>query len=94
MVDSVEYKTALKCFDRLVIALRQDPVTISNAFVSNLLIPPVDGHADAQRLAQLLLEKIKLVPSRYHDIVRIISGYEWLKDIVDIIQTEHSKLKN
>ena len=85
-----EYKTVLSCFDKLVTALKLDPLAVSNELVAESLIPPVDGPADAQRLAQLLLERIQLSPKRYYDVIRIFSRHKWLEDIVDILQKEQS----
>ena len=92
MTESVEYKTILTCFDKIVTALKSDPVPISNELVSANLISPVDcPQIDAQKLAQLLLDKIKLAPKRYYDVVRIFSRHDWLGDIVEILQAEQSK---
>ena len=43
-------------------ALKLDPLAVSNELVAERLIPPVAGAVDAQKLAQLLLDKIKLTP--------------------------------
>ena len=88
--DSLEYNTVLSCFDKLVTALKQDPLAVSNELVAGGLIPPVDGAVDAQKLAQLLLERIQLSSKRYYDIIKVFSRHEWLGDIVDILQDEHS----
>ena len=90
MADSLEFKTALSCFSKLVTALKPDPLAASNELVAEGLIPPVDGAADAQKLAQLLLDRIQLSPKRYYDVVKVFSRHEWLGDIVDILQEEHS----
>ena len=90
MAESLEYKTVLSCFDKLVTALKLDPLTVANELVAEGLIPPVDGSVDAQKLAQLLRDKIKLTPKRYYDVIKVFSRHEWLGDIVDILQEEHS----
>ena len=89
MAESSEYRTVVSCFKKLVTALKQDPVAVANELVSESLIPPADGSIDAQKLAQLLLEKIELSPKRFYDIVKVFSRLDWLEDIVDILQTEH-----
>ena len=89
MAESLEYKTVLSCFDKLVTALKLDPLAVSNELVAESLIPPVDGSVDAQKLAQLLLDKIQLSPRRYYDVVKVFSRHEWLRDVVDILQEEH-----
>ena len=90
MAESLEYKTVQTCFNKLVTALKQDPQTVANDLVARSLIPPVDGSKDAQKLAQLLLERIELSPKRYYDVVKVLSQHDWLVDIVDILQEEHS----
>ena len=90
MAESLEYKTVLSRFDKLVTALKLDPLAVSNELVAGGLIPPVDGSVDAQKLAQLLLERIQLSPKRYYDVIKIFTRYEWLGDMVDILQKEHS----
>ena len=89
MAETLEYKTVVSCFNKLVTALKQDPVAVANELVSESLIPPVDGSIDVQKLAQLLLDKIQLSPKRYYDIVKVFSRLDWLADIVDILQSEH-----
>lgn len=87
-----ECKAILACYDKLVTALRADPVTISNELVAMSLIPPADcDKFDAQKLAQLLFDKIKVAPKRYYDVVKAFSKHEWLKDIVEILSSECSK---
>ena len=91
MTESLEYKTVLACYDRLVTALKSDPVGIATELMADSLIPPLDvKKTDAQELARLLLNKVELVPERYHDIVEVFSRHGWLKDIVAILQTERS----
>ena len=90
--DMAEYKTVLSCFDKLVTALKLDPLAVSNELVAEGLIPPGDGEADAQKLAQLLLRRIQLSPKRYYDVIKVLSRHEWLGDIVDTLQEEHGIL--
>ena len=89
MDDSIAYKTLLACFDKLVLALRANPVTISNELAANGLIPPPDGQIEAQQLVQRILDIVKVEPTRYDDIVKVLSRHDWLKDIVGIL---HSKM--
>ena len=85
MSDSVAHKTLLACFDKLVLALRADPVTISNELAAAGLIPPPDGQIEAQQLVQRILDIVKVEPARYDDIVKVFSKHDWLKDIVWIL---------
>ena len=89
MSDSTAHKTLLACFDKLVLALRADPVTISNELAAAGLIPPPDGQIEAQQLAERIRDIVKVEPARYDDIVKVLSKHDWLKDIVGIL---HSKL--
>ena len=89
MAESSEYRNVVSCFNKLVTALKQDPVAVANELVSETLIPPADRSIDAQKLAQLLLEKIELSPKRYYDVIKVLSRLDWLADIVVILQTEH-----
>ena len=89
MSESVEYKTLLACFSRLVLALKSDPVTISNELVETSLFPPPDGQIEAQQLAQRILDVVKVEAARYDDVMKILSKHDWLKDIVGIL---HGKM--
>ena len=89
MAESLEYKTVLWCFDKLVTALKLDPLAVSNELVSEGLIPPVDGTVKAQELAQLLRDAIKLSSKRYYDVIKVFSRHEWLGDMVEILQEKH-----
>ena len=91
MAESLQYKTILACFDKLVDSLKLDPLTISNELVAKSLIPPADEQIDGQKLAEILLKRVKVEPSRYYDIIYILSRHDWLKDIVEILRKEHCK---
>ena len=93
MSTSVEYKTTLACFDRLVTALKSDPVTVSNELASENLIPPLDGPVSAQKLAQLLLCKIEVTSKHYYDVIDVFSRHDWLKDIVETLQSESNNYR-
>ena len=87
------YKTIVACFDKLVLALRADPVIVSNELAAASLIPPPDGQIEAQQLAQRILDIVKVEPARYEDVLNVLSKNDWLKDIVGILQTTHSEWK-
>jgi hypothetical protein len=61
--ENLEYKTLLACFDKLVIAFDQSPLTISNELVAKGLFPPQNGQIDGQRLAKLVTDKVLLKSS-------------------------------
>ena len=92
MTDSIEYRTLLASFDKLVIALRQDPESISNELVSAGLIPLPDDKTDAQQLTRRILDFVKVEPSRYKDVLNVFSRHDWLKDIVGILRTTYCKI--
>ena len=92
MTDSMQYKTLRACFHKLVLALKADPVAISNELVAAGLIPPPDGQIEAQQLAQRILDVVKVVPARYDDVLTVLSKHDWLKDIVEILQTTRSEI--
>ena len=89
MDDSIAYKILLACFDKLVLALKVGPITISNELVAAGLIPPPDGQIEAQQLARSIPNIVELKPARYDDIVKVLSKHDWLKDIVGIL---HGKM--
>lgn len=91
MSSSIEYKTLQGCFDKLVLALTQDPVTISNELVAAGLIPPSDS-VDAQQLAHRILGIVEVNPSRYNDVLKVLSRHDWLNDIAGILRTAHSEI--
>ena len=91
MSESVEYRTLLACFSRLVLALKADPVTISNELVDISLFPPRDGQIEAQQLAQRMLDIVKVEAARYDDVIKVLSKHDWLKDIVGILETTHGE---
>ena len=91
MSDSIAYKTLLACFDRLVLALKSDPVTISNELVAVNLFPPPDGNMEAQQLAQRILDIVKVEPARYDDVMKVLSKHNWLRDIRKILETAYSE---
>ena len=91
MTDSIEYKTLRACFDKLVLALKLDPVPISNELAAAGLIPPPDGNIEAQQLTQHILDIVKVEPSRYDDVFMVLSRHVWLQDISGILQTTHGE---
>ena len=92
MTDSIEYRTLLASFDKLAIALRQDPESILNELVSTSLIPLPDDKIDAQQLTRRILDFVKVKPSRYKDVLYVLSKHDWLKDIVGILRKTYCKI--
>ena len=76
----------------LTTALKQDPVTIGNDLLTEHLIPPIGiGQINEQKLSELLLDKIKVAPARYHDVITVFSQHRWLEDIVKALQFKHGE---
>lgn len=92
MTDSIQCKALLACFDKLVLALKADPLTIWNELAAKGLFPPPDGQIEAQQLARRVLDVVKVEPSRYDVVLNILSKYDWMKDIIEILQTTFGKL--
>lgn len=96
MAESPEYKALLECFDSLVTALKIDPASLADQLAAKGLVPPVEVTnqrtcaEQARELAGRILDRVKLAPSRYHDVVKIISGHQWMEDFVSILQGSHS----
>ena len=96
MAESVEYKALLECFDSLVTALKFDPASLSDELATKGLVSP--GEVTQQRtcaeqareLASRILDRVKLAPNRYHDVVKILSGHLWMEDFVRILETAYN----
>ena len=92
MSESIQYKTLLACFNKLVDSLKQDPVTVWNELASAYLIPPPDGPGqliEAQQLARCILNIVRVEPTRYDDVMKVLSKHDWLRDIVKILHTTY-----
>ena len=97
MGESLEHKTICECFGSLVTAFKDDPITIADDLVAVALIPPLEDVAHqkpselARRLAEYIRNKVLLAPSRYEDVVRVLSKHQWLGDIVRILKRTYGK---
>ena len=45
----------------------------------------------ARRLVDCVIEKVKLSPDRYEQVVTILGHHEWLSDVVEILTSAHRK---
>lgn len=98
MSTSLEYRTLLECFDKLVTALKSDPASVAVHLAAKGLTP-ADGVTDqrtkaeqARWMASEILGKVSLVPSRYDDILNVLSEHTWLRDMVKILNSTYSEL--
>ena len=89
--ESKEYKTILRCFNKLVIALKLDPMTILNDLATEDLLP-LDTQADAQKLAIAISGLVTIDKSNYDRVLKVLSNYDWLKQIVALLKSTYGKL--
>ena len=100
MAESLEYKALLSCFDHLVTALKFDPASLSVELAAKGLVPPGEfsylrtNSDQARELAGYILDRVKLAPNRYHDVLEVLSRHQWLQDFVKILQAEHGNIIN
>ena len=101
MSDSVEYRTLARCRDKLVTAFKLDAVTIADAFVSRSLISAAiasevnelaTSEQKARRLADCVFGQVQISPhTQYGNFMSVFSQLDWLKDLVHILNSTHSK---
>ena len=100
MSDSIEYKTLVRCRNKLVTAFKLDPVTIANNLVAKNLIPPavaseVTELATKEQKAGVLVEcvfgKVEISRGQYDCFIAVFSELGWLSDLVDILNCTHRK---
>ena len=95
MAESPEYKALLECFDSLVTALKFDPASLADELAAKGLVPPGDVTnqrtytEQARELAGRILDRVKLAPSRYHDVIKILSRHLWMEDFVRILEAAY-----
>lgn len=98
MAESPEYRTLLKCLSSLVTALKLSPASVADELTAVGLLPPNNvtnqgtSVEQARQLATVILDRVLLVPSRYNDFLSVLSKYQWLGDIVNILQTTYHEL--
>ena len=98
MSEPLEYRVLLECLDSLVTALKSDPASLAIELAAKSLIPPREvsyqrtNAEQARELADIILDRVKLAPNRYRDILDIFSRHEWMADFVHILQNTHGKL--
>ena len=101
MSDSVEYRTLSRCRDKLVTAFKLDSVTIADAFVSQSLISATiasevnelaTSEQKARRLVDCVFGQVLISDTQYDKFMSVFSQLDWLKDLVRILNSTHSKL--
>ena len=94
------YKAIIHCHDKLVTALSNDILTISGVLVakefipveisSKMLLPTLTPQEKATSLVIAITEKIKLVPNRFQELIKILSEQTCTKDIVTSLSSHVS----
>ena len=94
------YNAIIHCRDKLVTALSTDILTISGVLVakefipaessSKMLLPNLTPQEKATILVIAITEKIKLVPNRVQELIKIFSEQTCTKDIVKSISSRIS----
>ena len=94
------YKAIIHCRDKLVTALSTDIISISGVLVakefipaessSKMLLPNLTPQEKATILVIAITEKIKLVPNRVQELIKIFSEQTCTKDIMKSISSRIS----
>ena len=94
------YKAIIHCHDKLVTALSTDILTISNILFAKefipdetfkkMLLPTLSQQEKATILAISITEKIKLVPSRFQELIKLFSEQTCTKDIITSLSSHVS----
>lgn len=97
MTESPEYKTFHRHRDDLVTALRSSVASVRDELVALDLVPPDaidDRRTDdkqARQLVTIMVDRVKILCTRYHDIMKILSKHGWLEDVVEKLHTTYRK---
>ena len=94
---SVEYQAMLLCHDRLVVALSNGYLSISQKLFANriiseetyekILLPSATPQEKATILVNNVRKMIKIHPIFFSQFIIILSEEQWTKDIVEILQS-------
>ena len=94
------YKTLIRCHDKLVMALSTDILTISEVLVANefvpaelsgkMVIPSSTPQEKAIILVNAVIDKIKIAPKRFQELMKIFSEHTCTKDIAEQVSSHIS----
>ena len=94
------YKAIIRSHDKLVTALSTDILTISNIMFAKefipdetfkkMLLPTFSQQEKATILVIAITEKIKLVPNRFQELIKIFSEQTCTKDVVNSLSSHVS----
>ena len=103
MSDSIEYRTLVRCREKLVTAFTMDTMAVANALVSNDLLPPnvsseigelATSQGKANRLVDCILSKVLISHTHYNSFIVVFSQIPWLSDIIEFLKSTYGKLTN
>ena len=94
--ENIEYTTLVELTADITSEIAADPLAISEKLRAKGFIAEAqhnaarsDGITDQEKASKLLEQvtrKVKLRRERFHEFVKILSEFMWLKDIVESIQ--------
>lgn len=86
--------TLIPCHDKLIAGFSQDPEGIATSLLSRNFIPEeveAKMHLNstprqkAATLVDAVLNKIRLCPQKFQELLKILSEFSWTKDIIDVL---------
>lgn len=104
LLDSIEYRALVRCFDTLVIVVQYDLLPFVNhlyakAFIGRevyerMLTPALPNVWKATELVVCVISQVKVHPERYYEFLELLKSVETrpFTDIHDLLMTEYSKL--
>ena len=104
--ESVEYKTLIKCLDKLTIAFKSAPVSIANELLANgfisseahgnmLSTPGLGEDVKATRLVTCVTDMVKMCPGKYYDFMSLpLFKEQWLSQLRELITNEYGKSRH
>ena len=92
---NIEYMTLLSCTSELTSEISADPASISTKLLAKGLIPPPPLYSSpkASELVQQVINGVKTFPNRYETFMSILSEFNWLQDVMQMIHEKYDGLK-
>lgn len=91
--------TLVQCHDKLIAGFSQDPEGIATSLLSKRFIPEeVEAQMylnstpreKAAILVTAVRNKVRLLPDKFHELLKILSEFSWTEDLMDILQSNSS----
>ena len=99
----MEYLALLKCKVELTSEISADPLSVSSALVAKGLIPEAvhssvqlqtkEKEVKASELVSLVTSKVKAYPARFDELLEVLNGFNWLKDVLKSVTDAYGELK-